>query len=482
MATSARNHRRVAKRRVELGQHFTPTIVSRFVVKSVPVKCPSKVIDLCVGKGNLLWSARQRWPKCEVIGFDVDPKMVAHSKKRFAQGGHFECLNILQCDFSFASCAVKDVLRSGADVVVANPPYGLTNEDDLEPELRDVIFRHDLKVCSGKHDCVRTEIAFFVRNLEFAVDGGYIAILLPESVFSGMKTEPFRTFLLKHVDIRTILSLPHKMFSSCEARTCLLVAKKKAFESNGKSVTVMSLVDEKMEVVRAQRVAQSHLANRMDPKFHLVAGIPGAPGESWTKLGHHLDVLVRGYGVYGKERESIAASMAGCLYLHSTCVGEFLTDERVNLQKRVPLTIAERHRNAMVNNGELLVIRVGKGCAGRCGIVTGVVGRAFISDCVYALRSSIVDAYYLCLFLNTDFAKAWLQSLRRGICSQYLTRHDLENMPIFLPPQRVRNKLSEAFRTAVRTKAGHNGRGAIPVLRSLAAELDRLITLAGKQD
>ena len=272
------------------------------------------------------------------------------------------------------------------------------------------------------------------------------------------------------------------MFSSCEARTCLLIAQKKLFRSRAKSVTVMSVIDEEMKIVRAQKVQQARLTERMDPKYHLVAGISEIAGKRWTKLGHHLDVLVRGYGVYGKERESMTTSQAGYLYLHSTSVGEFFTNEGVDVQKHVPLTIAERRPHAVVSNGDLLVVRVGKGCVGRCGIVTGLVGKGFISDCVYSVKNSIVDAYYLCLFLNTEFAKAWLQSLRRGICSEYLTKYDLENMPIFVPPQVVRNKFSDSFEATVQTGEKHSGRGAVPMLRSLAAELNGLISLAAKQD
>ena len=100
-----------------------------------------------------------------------------------------------------------------ADLAVSNPPFGTTQAEKLAPDLFDTLSMHNLVWADGTGGYqVHIETAFFVRNLELVDNGGYVAILLPEGVISGIKTEPFRRFLLTHTDVRFVLSLPINSF------------------------------------------------------------------------------------------------------------------------------------------------------------------------------------------------------------------------------------------------------------------------------
>ena len=98
--------------------------------------------------------------------------------------------------------------------------------------------------------------------------------------------------------------------------------------------------------------------------------------------------------------------------------------------------LGKQHPRALIRKDDVLLVRVGKGCAGKCAISTWATN-AFASDCVYVLRSKRVDLYYLCLYLKIPFAKKYFNACARGVCSRYITKADLMAMPLYLPGQKV---------------------------------------------
>ncbi len=73
-----------------------------------------------------------------------------------------------------------------------------------------------------------------------------------------------------------------------------------------------------------------------------------------------------------------------------------------------------------------------------------------MSDCVHILRVSRIDCYFLCLFLNTRFAKEYLRACCRGVGSQYITKADLLSMPIFPVRGQIMRHLSARLKKLVK--------------------------------
>ena len=108
-----------------------------------------------------------------------------------------------------------------------------------------------------------------------------------------------------------------------------------------------------------------------------------------------------------------------------------------------------------------------------------VAENAFASDCVYVLSNKQVDSYYLCLYLNTSFAKKYFNACTRGVCSRYLTKTDLMAMPLYLPEQKVVRRLSKAFKNILdKTSSSCISEAQLADASVLANELNTLISSA----
>jgi predicted RNA methylase len=459
-------------------QHFTPIEICELMMKKIPIADAGLVVDLAVGKGELLWYAKQKWPTCWVMGFDIDQELVDHCKSRFGRHGTFRCVDILRANLP----DIRDMLASNphsrtVNLALSNPPFGTTEAEILDPGLLDTLSMHNLVWTDGTGGYqVHTEAAFFVRNLELVGDGGYVAILLPESVISGVKTESFRRFLLTHTQVHLVLSLPINSFDSSEARISLIVAQKTAVDARQGAKTHLGTVNGNVESIQTVTVNQQELLSRMDPGYHHMMIQLKNVANSFRPLGRYLDSCARGYGFYGDER-SLLTRDTDLGYIHSIDIRDFVirkSPQRLTVSRK----LGRQHQRALIKKGDVLLVRVGKGCVGRCAIVTWLTN-AFASDCVYVLSSKQVDSYYLCLYLNTSFAKKYFDACTRGVCSRYITKADLMAMPLYLPEQKVVRRLSKAFKNILdKTGSSCVSEAQLADASVLANELNTLISSA----
>jgi len=461
-------------------QHFTPSEICELMIRRIPTDDVGLVVDLAVGKGELLWHAKQNWSDCSVMGFDIDQELVAHCKTRFEGNGIFRCVDILRTKLS----DMHDMLGSNSqscaiNLALSNPPFGTTKAVTLAPDLLETLSIHNLVWGDAtKGYQVHTETAFFIRNLELVDDGGFIAILMPEGMISGVKTEPFRRFLLTNTRLHLILSLPINSFDSSEARISLVIAQKSTVDARQVAKTQLGSVNGNIESINTVAVNQEALLSRMDPGYHHMMGQLKSVATSFKPLGRYLDYCARGYGYYGDER-SLLTRNSDLEYIHSIDIRDFVIRE--SLQRlMVSRKLGRQHKRAFVRKGDVLLVRVGKGCVGRCAIVTWLTN-AFASDCVYVLSSKQVDSYYLCLYLNTSFAKKYFDACTRGVCSRYLTKADLMAMPLYLPEQKVGRRLSKALKNILdKTGSSCVSEAQLADASVLANELNTLISSAIK--
>jgi len=73
--------------------------------------------------------------------------------------------------------------------------------------------------------------------------------------------------------------------------------------------------------------------------------------------------------------------------------------------------------------------RVGKRVVGKVAIVKA--GRVVNSDCVYRITVPKPYRNVLLKSLLSDEGKAWLHAFAHGVCSQVISKSDLENFPLF---------------------------------------------------
>lgn len=457
-------------------QHFTPSEICELVMRKIPTGDVGLVFDLAVGKGELLWHAKQNWSNCSVMGFDIDQELIAHCKARFDGNGIFRCVDILRTKLS----DMHDILGSNPqsrtiNLALGNPPFGTTKAVNLAPDLLETLSMHNLVWGDATNGYqVHIETAFFVRNYELVGDGDFIAILMPEGMVSGVKTEPFRRFLLTNTRLHLILSLPLNSFGSSEARISLVIAQKSVVDARQVAKTQLGNANGNIESIETMTVNQEELLSRMDLGYHQMMVQLKKVATSFRPLGRYLDSCARGHGFYGDER-SLLIRNSDLEYIHSIDIRDFVIRES---PQRLMCTrkLGRQHTRALIKKGDVLLVRVGKGCVGRCAIATSLTN-AFASDCVYVLSSKQVDSYYLCLYLNTSFAKKYFVACTRGVCSRYLTKADLMDMPLYLPEQKVVRRLSKAFKNILdKTASSRVSEAQLADALVLANELNTLIS------
>jgi len=461
-------------------QHFTPVEICELMMKRIPISDAGTVVDLSVGKGELLWHARTKWPACRVIGFDIDQELVDHCNNRFNGYGTFKCFDTLRTNLPDILEALNSNSHSRPiNLALSNPPFGITKAEELAPDLLDTLLTHNLLWGDDNGmSRVLIETAFFLRNLELIDNGGYVAILLPEGVISGVKTESFRRFLLKYTQVRFVLSLPINSFDSSEARISLVITQKNASKIGRPPKIQLGSINDTIESIQTVDISQKELISRMDPRYHIRMAYLQKMGNNFEPLGNRLDSCTRGHGFYGKERNLLIHD--GSLeYIHSTDIRDFIV-KKSSRRLIVHSKVGKKYRKALIRKGNILLVRVGKGCAGRCAIVTRQ-RNAFASDCLYVLSTKLIDSYYLCLYLNTIFAKEYFDACTRGVCSRYITKADLIAMPLYLPEKKIIKRLSKSLRDVLGLKKSSRvSEAKLTNALALVNELDTLINEAIK--
>jgi len=93
--------------------------------------------------------------------------------------------------------------------------------DISRPELRDTVRR-----LAG----TAIEVFFTERFLRLAKRGGLIAIIVPESIVASDRVGPLRLWLLRRMDLLSVVTLPQKVFTGAgaNARTYMLFARRRA--------------------------------------------------------------------------------------------------------------------------------------------------------------------------------------------------------------------------------------------------------------
>lgn len=196
------------------GEFYTPRAVTEFMVNRVDPKLTETVLDPACGTGGFLTCSiehkRQHYvqtPNDEqqlqtsIFGWEKKPlphllattNMILHGIEVPSQIRHD---NTLQRPY-------RDWGKSErVDVIVANPPFGGTEEDGIENN-----FPAELRT----RETADLFMALFIRLLK---EGGRAAVVLPDGFLfgEGMKTR-LKERLLSECNLHTIVRLPNGVFN-----------------------------------------------------------------------------------------------------------------------------------------------------------------------------------------------------------------------------------------------------------------------------
>jgi hypothetical protein len=189
-------------------QFFTSEELAAATVRAVRLRRVERVADFAAGHGDLLRSARQRWPDCFTFGNDVDKSCASVLAKETTVSAHANC-DFLNDRSTIASKRFRG-LQGNCDVVLLNPPF---SGRGCKTWL--------VQVGSDHMSCSRA-MAFVYKAVSFLREGGELVAVLPASCLSSEKDAAIMAHCKTMTEIDIIAQFPKGAFESCSASTTII--------------------------------------------------------------------------------------------------------------------------------------------------------------------------------------------------------------------------------------------------------------------
>lgn len=237
-----------AHQRGDRGEFFTPDPIIDLAVKVISPNMNEVVMDPACGTGGFLVSAmkyvendlakviknsldfekaKTNFALKKLIGIDFNPSLVRVAKMRMIleEDGHtgvfhansLESINILKSSAKTASSPNVD--SESVNVILTNPPFGKKGKVTDRNILKSFDLGHKwIKGNDGftKGDKVLEsqvpDILFINRCMEFLVNKGKMAIVLPDAILSSPSLQYVRDYILSKSKLVAVISLPYATF------------------------------------------------------------------------------------------------------------------------------------------------------------------------------------------------------------------------------------------------------------------------------
>ena len=191
------------------GQFFTPREIVDFIMALVRPRAYETVIDPACGSGGFLIAASEYTRPENLHGVELNSALARIAQLNMEMhGGSSE--NILNANSLF------DQIDEQYDIVLANPPYGLTVSDK------------DGAYTLSKKGKVKSEVAFLERIYHLLKPGGRAALLIPDGMLGNTSDKYVRTWMSETFHMVGVISFPQHTFThtGTHTKTSVLLLRK----------------------------------------------------------------------------------------------------------------------------------------------------------------------------------------------------------------------------------------------------------------
>lgn len=205
---------------------------------------------------------------------------------------------------SVSRAAYTNDMCESFDVVISNPPFGITIASDVKAKLSSTF---------SLAETIPSEGLFLERCFQLLKPNGRLAIVLPQSVFNSKDMSDVRLFLYRFFNVKAVVAMPRNIFIDTPTLTSLLFAQKKTAEEIAAWDTEWQAAYADSEV-RIQAAAQAlRKANAKSKSAKKIAGeflaalSPVAGPRDWVLKGGKTPAVLRLGRVWGGEKGEEAA-------------------------------------------------------------------------------------------------------------------------------------------------------------------------------
>ena len=351
---------------MDYSKFYTPTEIADLLIKQLEINPPNSVVDICCGRHNLLYSAKQIWPKAQFVGVDVIEHLVDDIDCIQSDGRKFAIEHSNQ--FS---------------LILANPPFAYVNKKREYPELyNNLPFRYSTS---------RLENEMLLANLRLLNSNATLLIIMPRTFINAKNNLEIRKYISSTYHVKKVIRLPDGVFGSSKISSCALIIRKADSNYSYTSVLDVMGVEKEYTVSKPVYVRKKQMdAGYWDTDY--------MPTMSSRLLNSRRGTISSSYFAH-----------SGIPILHTA---------RLQPQWKPSIRYVNENISSSIyaEDGDIIVNRIGK-AAGQWCIYTG--DPILISDCLYRIKDP-----------GGDIAKKLTgnvySSPLRGVATRYITMDDFD--------------------------------------------------------
>ena len=236
--------------RGDFGQYFTPRVIVKFIVDVLPITNDSLVLDTSCGSGGFLLHAldkvrrqadeyfkpgtdkhHRHWhdfAQHNLYGIEINEQIARTAKMNMIihDDGHTNVVaadGLLPPDDIRAKTKKQGFKSNRFDFIITNPPFGSTVKltekaylNQYRLAVRGVDWLNP-KSKAAERPGQDTEILFIEQCSRYLVDGGYLAIVIPDGILTNSSLQYVRDEIEDIYRIVAVVSLPQTAFTATGA-------------------------------------------------------------------------------------------------------------------------------------------------------------------------------------------------------------------------------------------------------------------------
>lgn len=187
---------------------YTSSDLSEILINHISLKNPQTVVDFCVGGGDLLKAAQNRWPNINFFGTDISTEAIENLTIEHPQW------KVEYCDFidedSRLSC--KILKKKKFDLILLNPPFTCKGSTIHKVKFENIEFH-----CSKA-------MLFLLEAIKFLKRNGHIYAILPISVAYSQKDSKIWSYLVSKYNLAIIEERDKQYFKNCYPPNIIIVS------------------------------------------------------------------------------------------------------------------------------------------------------------------------------------------------------------------------------------------------------------------
>ena len=437
-----------------LGQFWTPQEVANFIVSFASKYIENNTgigCDPACGDGVFLRSLKKKG--FEPFGVDIDPAIE-------------ECLDEDLKQYVKIANGLELEEENKFDIVVGNPPFS-----SKYGRVMDSTILKNFDLGKGRKSQA-IEILFLEKFIKLCKQGGIIGIILPHGIFSSITLSYVRDYVRKHLTIIAVFSLPRNIFRNGKttSKTCILIGKKTKTTEKRK---ILFGFFQNLKEISSQPVEKTLWTfpdEFLYPEFYLDRN----PILNKLLKLKEFDVEIKqGRTKYGNERKF---SEKGIPFISAKTVTPYGIDFSKDTKFVQPGSSMD-YKNAHVEIGDIVFVRVGVGCIGRAAVVTSEEEKGIADDWIYILRvkDNRLTPYYLAFWLQTATIQQEIRRLARGVGTVTIPISLLKEIPILIPEQSELRWYEKTYFKMINERKRGNIEKASRIKDEVCIKLEKLI-------